>query len=105
LLQELVQPLPPRSPCLVLRRKLLVLERNAKAFRQPFDRAGEVEILGLANEPDHVTAGAAAVAVVDALPGVDVEARRALLVERAEPAVLRALLPKLRACGDDVGDV
>ena len=62
---------------------------------------GEVELLGLPDERDHVALRPAAEAVVELVHGVDREARRPLLVERAAAHVARAGLAQLSALGDD----
>ena len=105
LVEHGVEPVAPLARLLLLRRRLLVLERDAEPFGQPLDRAGEVEVLGLADERDHVAALAAAEAVVELVGRVDREARRPLLVEGTAPRVARAGLPQRRAAGDDLDHV
>ena len=105
LVEHGVEPVAALARLLLLRRGLLVLERDAEPLRQPLDRAGEVEVLGLADERDHVAALAAAEAVVELVGRVDREARRPLLVERAAARVARAGLAQRRAAGDDLDHV
>ena len=89
-----------------LRRALLVLERHPEPLGEPLDRADEVEALRLADERDDVAALPAAEAVVEVQVGVDGEARRPLLVERAPPHVAGArALAQRRAQADDIDDV
>ena len=68
-------------------------------------RLGEVEVLRLAHERDHVAALAAAEAVVELVDRVDREARRPLLVERAAARVAGAGAAERRAAGDDLDHV
>jgi hypothetical protein len=106
LLEERVEALAVLSLRVDPRGRLLVLDPDAEALRQPFHGADEVDALRFADEGDHVTAAAAAEAVVELLERVDREARRPLLVERAaprEPLARRA--PERSACGDDLDDV
>ena len=70
LVEHRVQPVAPLPRLLLLRRRLLVLERDAEPLRQPLDRLGEVEVLRLADERDHVAALAAAEAVVELVGGL-----------------------------------
>ena len=104
LLEQRVEPVAPLPVGVGLRRGLVVLERDVEALGEELDGADEVELLGLAHERDRVAARAAAEAVVDALLGVDREARRPLLVERAAPRVAAADLAQRRAQRDDVDD-
>ena len=60
-------------------------ERDPRATGEVGDRLRELELLGLADEGDRVPLRPAAEAVVEALVRVDVERRRLLAVERAEP--------------------
>ncbi len=85
---------------LLLGRRLLVLQLDTEALREQLDRADEVDVLGLLDECDRVAALAAAEALERAAARRDGEARRPLLVERAETLV-RA--PRL-AETDDVLD-
>src|SRR4029077_7907500 len=89
----------------LLRRRLLVLDRYAEAFSQPFDRAGEVESLGLADEGDHVALASATEAVVELVDRIDRERRCALVVERTAPCVAVAGLAQLRSRRDDLDEV
>src|SRR5262249_10321015 len=84
---------------------LLVLERDPEAVCQPPERAGEVEVLGLAHERDEVAALVAAEAVEELVDGVHGHARRPLLVKDAAPEVPRARLLQLRPGADDVEHV
>ena len=105
LVEHGVEPVAALARLLLLRRGLLVLERDAEPLRQPLDGAGEVEVLRLADEGDHVAALAAAEAVVELVGRVDREARRPLLVERAAAGVARAGLAQRRPAGDDLDHV
>ena len=105
LVEHGVEAVTPLARLLLLRRGLLVLERDAEPLRQPLDRSGEVEILGLADEGDHVAALAAAEAVVELVGRVHREARRSLLVEGTAARVAGAGLPQRRAAGDDLHHV
>ena len=90
----------------LLRRRLLVLDPDVEAVGEPLDRTGEVELLGLADEGDQVSLGAAAEAVVELVGRVDREARRAFLVEGAAAGEAAAHLAELRPVrdhGDHVG--
>jgi len=88
-----------------LRRGLLVLQRHSETLGQPLDRLREVELLRLADKADDVAPGAAAEAVVELVLRVDREARRPLVVERAEPGEAGAGLAQLRARLDDLDHV
>src|SRR5262249_49266178 len=104
--EQLEQALAPAAASILLRRRLLVLDLDVEAIGEPFDCTGEVELLRLAHKRDDVALRAAAEAVVELPHGVDGEARRALLVERAPSDIARAGLSQLRAAadhGDDVG--
>ena len=105
LLEEGEEPFPTGPAGLVLRRRLLVLERDPVAVGEPLDGLDEVEPLRLLHERDQVAALAAAEAVVELPDRVDGEARRLLLVERAAAAPLGACAPKLRARADDLDHV
>ena len=106
LLEQSGQPLATLACRVLARRRLLVLERDAEPLGEPLDRADEVEVLGLLDEAHDVPALAAAEAVVELADGVDREARRALLVERAAAAVSRARRTTQRGSGrDDVDHV
>src|SRR6185503_14501163 len=88
------------------RRALLVLEGDPEAVGEPLDRLGEVEVLRLLDEAHDVAALPAAEAVVELLDGIDGEARRPLLVERAPAREARARgAAQRRARGDDLDDV
>ena len=63
-----------------------VAQGDAGPAGQRLDGADEVQLLLLAQERDGVARGLAPEAVVEALLGVDREARRLLGVERAQPA-------------------
>ena len=59
LVEDLVEPLAAPSRRLELGRHLLVLELHPEALHgEPFHGAGEVQLLGLADELDQVAAGA-----------------------------------------------
>ncbi len=105
-LEQREQPLALAPLRLDARRGLLVLDRHAKALGEPLDRADEVDVLGLLHEVEEVAALAAAEAVEELVDGVDREARRPLLVERAPPRVARSGRPaQLRSPGDDLDHV
>ena len=61
-----------------------VAQRDAAAVGQPLDRSGEVEVLEILHEREHVAFGAAPEAVVAPDLLVDGEARRLLGVEGAQ---------------------
>src|SRR5919106_5839744 len=105
LLQHLEQPLASVARALGVRGRLLVLERDAEAVGQPLDRAREVDALRLLDERDQVAALPAAEAVEELVRGVDREARRPLLVERAAPGPAGARLAELRSRADDLDHV
>ena len=63
LLEQREQPLAPRRAGVGLRRRLLVLERDAVALGEPLDRADEVEPSVSCTKRDQVAALAAAEAV------------------------------------------
>jgi len=83
LLVDLQQPFL-EMPRLLLPRVLLILERNFRPVRQPAHRLREVNVLVFLDEGEHVAALMTAEAMEDLAMGVDVEARRLLLVKRAE---------------------
>ena len=105
LLEQRQQPLAPASLGLLTRIRLLVLERDAVAVGEPFDRLREVELLGLANEGDDVAALPAAEAIEELLGRVDGEARSLLVVEGAEARVARAGTAELRPRRNDLDHV
>ena len=105
LLEDGVQPVAPLPRLLELRRGLLVLEVDAEPLGQPLDGLGEVEVLGLADERDHVAALAAAEAVVQLVGRIDGEARRPLLVEGTAAGVAGAGLAQRRPPRDDLHHV
>ena len=92
LLENGVQPVAPLPRLLELRRGLLVLEIDAEPLGKPLDRLGEVEVLGLADERDHVAALATAEAVVQLVGRVDGEARCPLFVEGTAAGIACARL-------------
>src|SRR5262249_35217066 len=69
--EQLVEPLAAASLHVVLRRRLLVFELDVEAVREPFDRAGELELLRVADERDQVALRAAAEAVEELVGRVD----------------------------------
>jgi hypothetical protein len=103
--EQLEQALAAAAARILLRRRLLVLDLDVETVGEPLDRTGEVELLGLAHERDHVALRAAAEAVVELLERIDGEARRPLLVEGAAAYVPRPRLPQLRAPADHRDDV
>ena len=106
LVEHGVEPLATLARLVGLRRALLVLDLDPEPLREPLDRADEVEPLRLAHEGDDVAALAAAEAVVEVEVGIDREARRPLLVERAATHVARArALAERGSLADDVDDV
>src|SRR5581483_1034819 len=104
-LQELAEARP--APARILGRRVLALPRHldAVAVPQGLDRLGEAEPLLLLDELDHVAPDSAPEAVVELLPRIDRERRRALLVERAQPRVPLPRPPQVRVGGDDLHDV
>src|SRR6266540_3963989 len=80
------QPLP--QPGLAVRRTaargVFVPQRDAGLGGEPLDRLREAEVLHVHHEADRVPAIRAAMAEVDVPGGGDVEARRLLVVERAQ---------------------
>ena len=105
LLEEREQALAPLADGLDLRGDLLVLERDAIAVGQPFDRPDEVEPFGLADERDQVATLVAPVAVEELSRRVHREARRPLLVEGTAARPPRADAAQRRARRDDLDDV
>jgi hypothetical protein len=101
LFEDGVQPVAALARLLELRRGLLVLEADTEPLRQPLDRLGEIEVLGLADERDHVAALATPEAVVQLVGRIDGEARRPLLVEGAATRVAGASLSQRGTAGDD----
>ncbi len=88
-----------------LRRRFLVGERDSVALGQPFDRAHEVEPLGLLDERDQVALHAAPEAVEELVGRVHREAWRPLLVKGAASCPARADLPELGAGAHDLDHV
>src|SRR5207302_7972786 len=86
-------------------RRLLVLELDVEALREPFDRARKVELLGLANEGDQVALRTATEAVVELVGRIDGEARRPFVVEGTASDVARSRFAQRRPRGDDGDDV
>ena len=78
---------------------------QAETARQHPHRFGEAHFLVQLDELDHVAADAAAEAVEEALLAVDVERRRLLAVERAQPFPRRAGLPQRHNVPHDRHDV
>src|SRR5204862_353040 len=101
LLEQREEALPPTASGVLLRGRLLVLERHAIALGQPLDRLSEVELLGLAHEGDQVAALGAAEAVEELVGRIDGEARRLFVVEGTEAGVARARAAQLRARRED----
>src|SRR5207253_10427519 len=104
-LEQGTEPLVAPPLLLLLRRRLLVLELDAEAPGQQLDRADEVDVLGLLDEGDRVAALAAAEALEGAASLRDGEARRALLVEWAQPLVRAARLAELDDLLDEGQDL
>src|SRR6185437_3384875 len=105
LVEQVVQPPAAVAPRVLRRRGLVVLDRDAEAVGEPLHGACKVEPLRLLHEGEGIAALAAAKAVVVALHGVDGEAGRALLVERAPAGELAAGLPERRALLDHPHEV
>src|SRR5262249_42236205 len=105
LLEQREQALAPAARGVLLRRRLLVLERDAEALGQPLHRLREVELFRLLHELDHVAARPAAEAVVELVRRVDGEARRLLVVERTEAGPPGARAPELGPRRDDLDHV
>ena len=84
---------------------MLALQLDAIAVRQRLHGLAETEPFLLLHEPEHVAPRLAPEAVVELLPGVDRERRRALLVERAQPRVALAAAPQLGVRRNDLDDV
>ena len=88
------------------RSPVLVVKREADAAGEAFDRLGEGHVVHLGEEGVHVAGLAAPEAVVEARLRPDVEARAALVVERAEPLHgADAGILERHPLADDVGDV
>src|SRR5690242_13291014 len=85
--EQLLEPLAPFPFLGGLGRDLLVLDLDAEAAGEELDRTDEVDLLELLDERDRVAALAAAEALERAARGSDDEARRALLMERAQALV------------------
>jgi hypothetical protein len=79
------QPGPSTLRTVRNRAALLVTQRYPGPARQPLDRLGEAEVVGLHDEVDDVATHAAAEAVEVAARRADVERWGLLLVERAQP--------------------
>ena len=103
--EQLEEPLAPLPRSVLLGRGLLVLELHAEPVAEPLDRADEVEVLFLLDERDRVAALAAAEALEGAAVGRDAEARRPLLVKRAEADVTAPRLAQARVPLDERDDV
>ena len=84
---------------------LLVLDLHAEALRKLLDRADEVERVELRDERDRVAALAASEALVRAACRRHREARRPLLMERAEPLVRAARLAQPHVVLDERQDL
>jgi hypothetical protein len=76
---------------------------HARLGRQPLDRLGEGQPLGLLQVGDDVAVLAAGEAVVEALVVVDEERRALLLGERRQPRIFAPLPPQLHRLSDHVG--
>ena len=105
LLEQREQPLALPALAILLRRALLVLQRHVEPVGQELDRTDEVQVLLLLDERDRVAALAAAEALERASVGRHAEARRLLVVERAQPDEARAGLPQSRVALDERDDV
>src|SRR5437899_4819872 len=79
--------------------------RHAEARRERLDRLGEIEPVDLAHEMDHVAAGAAPEAVVQALVAVHGEGGGPLVVKRAETLPRPPRLLQAGVLADDLDDV
>ncbi len=104
-LEQPGEPVLALPLALRLGRDLLVFDRDAEALGERLDRTDEVDLLELLHERDRVTPLAAAEALVRAARRRDGEARRALLVERAEPLVRAACLAQPDIVLDDREDL
>jgi hypothetical protein len=81
---------------------VLGLEFDAEAIGERFERALEVQTLGLLDEVKGITGHLAPEAVVVLLVGPDVERRRSLVVKRAQAEVaVDARSPQLSARRDE----
>ena len=88
-----------------VRTAILEFKRYTRALGEHLDRSHEVNALVLHEEAEHVSAGAAAEAVVDLALLVDVERGGLLLVERAQRLVGGTGALQVEAGADDVNDV
>ena len=100
--QQRVQPFAALAAGGRARILVLGLELDAEAIGERFQRALEVQALGLLDEVERITGLLAAEAVVVLLVGPDVERRRSLVVKRAQAEVaVDARAPQLRARRDE----
>src|SRR5262249_34510765 len=103
--QQAEKPVLLGPPPILLRRALVVLERDPIAVGQPFHGGRELQGLGLLHEADSVALRLAAEAVVHLVLRVDPEGRRALLVERTASPPLHPRALQLRTARDEVDHV
>ena len=104
-LEQRVEALSVSALPVLLGRRLLVVELHVEAIGEPLDRADEVDPLDLLHERDRVASLAAAEALEQSTIGRDAEARRPLLVERAQSDETRAGLAQAHVLLDDGDDV
>src|SRR5581483_7412026 len=83
--EQAMQPLAPCASRSRLGVLLLGLELDSEAIGERLERPLEVQSFGLHHERERIAGGLAAKAVVVLLVGANMERRRALVVERAEP--------------------
>ena len=104
-LEQLLEPLAALALPGGLGRDLLVLDLDVEPLREELDRADEVDLLELLDERDRIAALAAAEALERPARRRDDEARRPLLVERAQPLVRAARLPQADVVLDERQDL
>ena len=84
---------------------VLVLQRDPGALGEAGERLDEGDVLVVLDEAEDVAALVAAEAMEDLLRGVHVEARRLLLMERAERDEVGAGALERQVSADDIDDV
>ncbi len=104
-LQQLPEPSPSPPRLLGPRVLALALDLHAVALAERLDRLRKAQPLLLLHEAEHVPPGLAPEAVIELLPRIHRERRRALLVERAQPREPVTGAAQVRIRRDDLDDV